>query len=91
MISDDADTLGNGKWQLEVLGEQGFDKGTSIGGSGKEATSRSRELELKTILTYGAADGTDLVLTMPYQWKREESEGNVSRRRRFHLFCYEGL
>lgn len=90
LISDDADTLGKGKWQLEVSGEQGFDKGTAMGGSGTESTSRSRDLELKTILTYGAADGTDLILTIPYQWRREEWGGNVSRNRGFSDMAFEG-
>ena len=71
LITDDTGTQGKGRTQLEVTGEVGFDK-EKDDSSGKEATTESRESELRATLSYGLFENADLVLSAPYQWKKTE-------------------
>lgn len=78
LISDDSGTQGKGKSQIEVLGEYDFDRNHSPDPAGIDTASRNREAELKTAVTFGVLDNTDLVFTVPYQWKRSECGDDVS-------------
>lgn len=78
LISDDSGTQGRGKWQVEVLGEYDFDSKNSTDPSEISSTSKDRDAELKSALTYGVTDTTDLIFTVPYQWKRSDNEGNIT-------------
>lgn len=71
LITDDTGTQGKGRTQLEVTSEVGFDK-EKDDSSGKEATTESRESEVRATLSYGLFENTDLVLSVPYQWKKTE-------------------
>lgn len=83
LISDDSGTQGKGKWQLEIMGEYDFDKTNSIGPAGTETSTKDRNAELRNVLTYGISDPVDLVLSVPYQWKRSDTDGNVTSSKGF--------
>jgi len=70
LITDDAETQGKGKFQVEVNSQFDFDKETLNG-----VTTESMGTEVMTILSYGLTDTTDLVLSLPYQWGRVKEEG----------------
>jgi hypothetical protein len=72
LITDDAGTQGEGKFLFELNGQTSFDKTNSPDGTGTNASAKSREMEIKTVLTYGVIDNVDAILTIPYQWKRTE-------------------
>ena len=70
LITDDAETQGMGKVQVEFNGQYDTDKETVNG-----ITTESTGAQVMTILSYGLADNTDLVLTLPYQWGKVKEEG----------------
>ncbi len=70
LITDDAETQGKGKVQVEFNGQYDTDKETVNG-----ITAESTGAQVMTILSYGLADNTDLVLTLPYQWGKVKEEG----------------
>ena len=69
LVTDDAETQGKGKFQLEANGQYDFDKET-LNGVTVEATGA----EVMTILSYGLTDTADLVLSLPYQWGKIKEE-----------------
>ncbi len=70
LITDDAETQGKGKFQMEVNGQYDFDEETVDG-----VTAKSTGAEVMTIVSYGLTDTTDLVLSFPYQWGKVKEEG----------------
>lgn len=70
LITDDAETQGKGKFQVEVNSQYDSDKETQNG-----VTAESTGAQVMTILSYGLADNTDLVLSLPYQWGKVKEEG----------------
>ena len=70
LITDDAETQGKGKVQVEVNSQYDSDKETADG-----VTAESTGAEVMTILSYGLTDNTDLVLSLPYQWGKVKEEG----------------
>ncbi len=70
LVTDDAETQGKGKFQVEVNGQYGFDKETLNG-----VTAEATGTEVMTILSYGLTDTTDLILSLPYQWGRVKEGG----------------
>jgi opacity protein-like surface antigen len=70
LITDDAGTQGKGKFQLELNGQYDSEKETVNGVSVK-----STEGQVASTLSYGVADNVDLVLTLPYQWGKDEEDG----------------
>ena len=70
LITDDAETQGKGKVQVEFNGQYDTDKETVNG-----VTAESTGAQVMTILSYGLTDNTDLVLTLPYQWGKVKEEG----------------
>ncbi len=53
LITDDTDTQGKGRTQLELNGEVGYNK-QKDDSSGSNATVKSRESEVREILSYGS-------------------------------------
>lgn len=58
LITDDADTMGKGKAQLELNGQYGHDKEDGV---------TTTKTEGAAILTYGLNETVDLVVGLPYQ------------------------
>ncbi len=73
LITDDTGTQGKGKFQLEVNSEFIYDKETEEGITKKETGG-----EVATLLSYGIADNLDIVLGLPYQWKKVKEDGIVT-------------
>ena len=72
LITDDTGTQGKGKFQLEVNSEYNYDKETEEGATTKETGGQTA-----TTLSYGIVDSADLVLGIPYQWRRVKEDGAV--------------
>lgn len=70
LITDDAETQGRGKFQLEVNAQYDHDKETAAG-----ATVKTTGGQAASILSYGIVDTTDLVLGLPYQWITVREDG----------------
>jgi hypothetical protein len=71
LITDDTGTQGKGKFLFE-LNSQTSNETERAGIEGANATAKERETELKAALTYGVIDNVDIILTLPYEWKRTE-------------------
>ena len=65
LITDDSGTQGKGKFQLEVNSQFYYDKETEEGVTTKETGG-----EVATALSYGITEDIDIVLGLPYQWKK---------------------
>jgi hypothetical protein len=72
LITDDTGTQGKGKFLFEMNGQTGHKTESSGEGIGTNITAKERETELKAALTYGVIDNVDVILTLPYQWKKTE-------------------
>ena len=72
LITDDAGTQGKGKYLFELNGQTGNETERSAEGSNTDTTAKERGTELRAALTYGVIDNLDVILTMPYQWKKTE-------------------
>ena len=73
LITDDAGTLGKGKFQLELSGQYDSDKETIDGVSVKTTGG-----QVASTLSYGLVENVDLVLSLPYSWgKIEENESTT--------------
>ena len=72
LITDDTGTQGKGKFLFELNGQTGYGAGRSDVEAGTNVTAKERETELKAALTYGVIGNVDVILTLPYQWKKTE-------------------
>lgn len=70
LITDDAETQGDGKFQVEVNGQYDYDKETAA-----EGTVKTTGGEAASIVSYGMIDTVDLVFVMPYQWNTVKEDG----------------
>jgi hypothetical protein len=71
LITDDAGTVGGGKFQIEVSGEFAHDKDSGV---------TSNAWNLASILTYGLGDKVDAVLIVPYQFiSIKDPESRISQ------------
>ncbi len=70
LVTDDAGTQGQGKYQLEVNGQYDHDD------EGAVSTRGGQNLN---IFSYGVLDTVDLVTTVPYQWNKEEDSGVTTK------------
>ena len=68
LITDDASTLGQDKYQLEVNGQYDHDD---------EGPVESTTKQMAAGLSYGATDTIDLVAGIPYLWAKERETGAV--------------
>jgi hypothetical protein len=71
LITDDAGTQGQGKFQLEVLGQAGYDRDKAHDTGTKTATPTIQ-------VTYGVVDTVDIVVAATYQWIRTADHWIVS-------------
>jgi len=79
LITDDTGTQGKGKFLFELSGQASYDRMDSWDDTGAKMKAKSRERELKANLTYGVMENIDVILGMPYQWKKtEESDITTS-------------
>ncbi len=72
LVSDDADTVGRGGFQLELNSEFAFDRETVEG-----VRLRARGAEVAAVGTYGLTENLDLIVEVPYQWSRIKADGVV--------------
>jgi len=73
LITDDTGTQGRGKSLFELCGQASYDKMDSHDDSGVHISAKSWEYEARATLTYGRLwNILDVVLGMPYQWKKTE-------------------
>ncbi len=101
LITDDAGTLGSGKFQLEVNGEYGADSEVSAG-----VETVERTFETAAALTYGVTDALDAVIGVPYfrvvsnetdllagaaARSSEKGRGDVSLELKWRFYEREGL
>ena len=79
LITDDTGTQGKGKIQMEVNSEFTKEKKEQYNtDEAKWETKKETGSELATILSYGITDTTDIVLGLPYQWKKTRIDGVVT-------------
>jgi Putative MetA-pathway of phenol degradation len=72
LATDDADTTGLMKFQVETSVEFGWDRENEHG-----ITTKSNYQTLNTALTAGVLDSLDLVVAYPFTWQKiEENSGN---------------
>lgn len=96
LITDDAGTQGQGKFQLEVNGQHDSDKETVAGVSVKSTGGQAG-----ITLSYGIIENADLVLNVPYVWGKvteddvkvydEKGISDVSFEVKWRFFEKEGL
>ncbi len=70
LITDDAGTLGKGKFQIDISGQQDWDMETVSG-----VDIRLTGNILSTTLSYGFLKNADLVLAAPYLWLKTTEDG----------------
>ncbi len=75
LITDDSETQGTGKFQLELNGEWATDKQSTTAG-----TVREKGAHVSAILSAGVRENVDLVLTTPYQWIEAQDTASGSAR-----------
>lgn len=79
LITDDTGTQGKGKFQLEANSEFNYDKERQYSeDAGDWITVKEAGGEVATVLSYGMADNIDIVLGLPYQWKKTREDDNVT-------------
>lgn len=72
LITDDTGTQGKGKFLFELNAQTSYERENSSEHTGTNIAAKERESELKAALTYGVIDNVDVILTLPYQWKKTE-------------------
>ena len=72
LITDDTGTQGKGKFLFELNGQTSHETERSGAETNTNGTAKERETELKAAFTYGVIDNVDVILTLPYQWKKTE-------------------
>jgi hypothetical protein len=77
LITDDTGTQGKGKSQIEICSQWGFDRETDDS-SGTSVTTKSRQGEVKAQFAYGFIESADLILGVPYQWKKTETDNETT-------------
>ena len=75
LITDDAGTQGRGKFQFELDNQISYKKDNPQNDDGTSTTVKTTAAEMKLMATYGIVDTVDLVLGVPYQWQRVETDG----------------
>jgi hypothetical protein len=73
LITNDTGTQGKGNLLIEVNSEFTYDKETAAGVTTKETGG-----EVATILSYGIIDDVDIILGLPYQWKKTKEDGTTT-------------
>ncbi len=79
LITEDAGTVGKGKYNLEITGQSSYDDKKEPDEDGTDTRSKSWETELKSTLTYGITETVDIAVEVPLSWRRLDTDGaNVS-------------
>ncbi|MEW6739608.1 MAG: transporter [Nitrospirota bacterium] len=79
LVTDDTGTQGKGKYQVEVTSEFTYEKERQYNtDEDKWETKKETGGELSTVLSYGITDNVDIVLGIPYQWKKTRIDGVVT-------------
>lgn len=73
LITDDTGTQGKSKSQIEINSEFNYDKEKSEGIVTKETGG-----EVATVFSYGIIENADVVLGLPYQWKKVKEDGEIT-------------
>jgi hypothetical protein len=73
LITDDAGTMGKGKFQLEFNAQYDLDK-EDVGGVSVKTTRG----EVAITLSYGIVENVDLVLSLPYLWGKIEEDESIT-------------
>ena len=73
LITDDTGTQGKGKFQLELNGQYDSDKETV-----DNITTKTTGGKMAATLSYGIVENVDLVLTIPYQWRKVKEGGLIT-------------
>jgi len=73
LITNDTGTQGKGNALIEVNSEFAFDKERADG-----ITTKERGGEAAAILSYGITDHVDIILGLPYQWKKTKEDGVIT-------------
>lgn len=68
LVTDDTETEGKGKLQLEVNGGYGQKENDGV---------TTKTTQFLTMLTYGLSDPVDIIIGLPYQHTRVEGSGTV--------------
>ena len=76
LITDDPETQGAGKYQVEMNAQCARDKTSTAG-----IETKVREGELEAILSYGVNDRTDIIVRLPLEREQIETGGVTSRER----------
>lgn len=78
LITDDTGTQGRGKFQLEINGETTGDKETERDGdTGENIIKKETGSEVASAFSYGALDTLDIIVGLPYQWRKTKEDGEV--------------
>jgi hypothetical protein len=87
LITDDSETQGTGKFQLELNGNWTTDRENTVDGGVRE-----RNTQVSVILSAGVRENIDLVLTTPYQWidVREDGFGDTVFELKWRFFEHSG-
>lgn len=67
LITDDSGTQGKGKFQLELNGQCDWDKDDT-----EDISVRTTGGQAAATLSYGIAENVDLILSLPYLWRKSE-------------------
>lgn len=74
LITDDADTQGKGKFQIEATGTWNTDQDNQSGGGMREISSLAG-----LVFTAGVSETLDLVLEFPYVWTETKEAGQITK------------
>jgi hypothetical protein len=67
LITDDSGTQGKGKFQLELNGQCDWDKDDT-----EDISVKTTGGQAAAILSYGIVENVDLILSLPYLWRKAE-------------------
>lgn len=71
LTTDDAETQGKGKAQIEIGSQYSIDRQSLSDGG----TTKTKSGQIAVTMTYGPIDSLDIVLGIPYQWSRTTLNG----------------
>jgi len=69
-VTDDAGTVGKNSIQMEAGIESSLKKTNE-----DDVWQEEKETELQAVITYGIKDNLDIIISIPYMWKKEREDG----------------
>jgi hypothetical protein len=73
LITDDTGTQGKVKFQLELNGQYDWDKQDA-----DDVSTKTTGGQVAATLSYGIVENVDLVLSLPYQWRKTEENESIA-------------